>query len=141
MFCSVLFMKMQLYTLCILDIFFLSYVLNNNPHITCRFCKIKATLNVGRQVIKGGFVNLCTSFCSFNPFNASVRAALTFNGLSLSRENIWILLTRGLNNIWVLITPETTNTSLMPGKLQSPSHGKLNRSSVLVGNNLEIVPQ
>ena len=32
---------------------------------------------------------------------------LAFNELSLSRDNIWILMTRGLNNIWVLIIPET----------------------------------
>ena len=43
--------------------------LNNNPHITYRFCEIKATLIGGREVTKGGFVNLCTSFCSFNPLN------------------------------------------------------------------------
>ena len=52
--------------------FFLSYVLNGNPHITYRFCEIKATLIVGREVIKGGFLNLCTSFCSINPLNGSV---------------------------------------------------------------------
>ena len=27
------------------------------------------------------------------------------------------------------------------GKMQSPSHGQVNRSSVLVGNYLEMVPQ
>ena len=52
--------------------FFLSYVLNNNPHITHRFCEIKATLTVESEVIKGGFVNLCTSFCLFNSLNVSV---------------------------------------------------------------------
>ena len=63
-----------LYTLSILDIykFFCSYVLNNNPHITHRSCEIKAVLIVGREVTKGGFVNLCTSFCSFNSLNVSV---------------------------------------------------------------------
>ena len=55
-----------------LPVFLLSYVLNNNPHITYRFCEIKATLIVGREVTKGGFVNLCTSFCSFNPLNVSI---------------------------------------------------------------------
>ena len=62
-----------LYTFCILDIyqFFYSYVLNNNPYITYRFCEIKATLIVGREVTKGGFVNLCTSLCSFNSLNVS----------------------------------------------------------------------
>ena len=55
-----------------LPVFVLSYVLNNNPHITYRFCEIKATLIVGREVTKGWFVNLCTSFCSFNPLNLSV---------------------------------------------------------------------
>ena len=63
-----------LYTLCILNIFkfFSSYVFNNNPHITHRSCEIKAALIVGREVTKGGFVNLCTSFCSFNSLNVSV---------------------------------------------------------------------
>ena len=63
-----------LYTLCIFEVisFFLSYVLNISPHITYRFCEIKATLIVEKEVTKGGFVNLCTSFCSFNPLNVSV---------------------------------------------------------------------
>ena len=55
-----------------LPVFSLFYVLNNNPHITYRLCQIKATLIVRREVTKGGFVNLCTSFCSFNSLNFSV---------------------------------------------------------------------
>ena len=51
---------------------FLSLAFKNNPHITYRFCEIKATLIVGREATKGGFVNLCIPFCSFNPLNASV---------------------------------------------------------------------
>ena len=117
-----------LYLTFILEVFFLPYVLNNNPHITYRSCEIKATLIVGREVIKVGFVNLCTSFCSFNSLSVSLslilktsqlicsanqltgfymRTILAFNELSLSRDNIWILMTRWLNNIWVLIIPET----------------------------------
>ena len=63
-----------LYTLCILNInqFFSSDVLNNNPHITYRFCEIKTTFIVGRGVTKGGFINLYTPFFSFNPLNVSV---------------------------------------------------------------------
>ena len=130
-----------------LQVFFLSYVFNNNPHITHRSCEIKAALIVGREVTKGGFVNLCTSFCSFNLLNVSVSLVsiwgqwLAFNELSLSRDNIWILMTRGLNNIWVLITQRLWNTSLVPGKMQSPTHGQVNRSSVFVGNHLEMMSQ
>ena len=72
----------------------------------------------------------------------NMRETLAFNGLSLPRENIWILMTRWLNNIWVLITPDIFwNSSLMPSKMQYPSHGQVNRSSVFVGNHLEMVTQ
>ena len=63
------------YTFSILDIykfFFLPYVLNNNPLITYKSCETKATLIVGEKVTKGGFLNLCTSFCSFNSLSVSV---------------------------------------------------------------------
>ena len=43
-----------------LPVFFLSYVLNNNPLITYRFCEIKAIFIVSREVTKCGFVNLCS---------------------------------------------------------------------------------
>ena len=71
-----------------LQVFFLSYVFNNNPHITHRSCEIKAALIVGREVTKGGFVNLCTSFCSFNSLNVSV-------SLRASGHNILLWL-----NLW-----------------------------------------
>ena len=72
----------------------------------------------------------------------NMRETLAFNGLSLPRENIWILMTRWLNNIWVLITPDIFwNSSLMPSKMQYPSLGQVNRSSVFVGNHLEMVTQ
>ena len=43
-----------------LKVFFLSYVLNNNPLITYRFCEMKVTFIVRREVTKCGFVNLCS---------------------------------------------------------------------------------
>ena len=85
------------------QIFFLSYVLNNNPHITHRSCEIKFALIVRREVTRGGLINLFTSFCSFNSLNVSISQCfaeqinwlvsiwgqwLAFNELSLSRDNI-----------------------------------------------------
>ena len=95
-------------------------------HITYRFCHIKPTFIVGREVTESGSVNLCTPFCSYKS----------------SKRLSHFIITRGLNSIWVLITPKTSwNTSLMPDEIQPPSLVQMYCSSILVGNYLEMVPR